>query len=58
MDEDRGSGDDGGSDALSGREKDVQSRGVPQPEQLPATVRLRKVTLASTERAQSRNRRV
>jgi len=40
VDEDRRSGEDGGSDALSGRE-DAHSRGVRQPDSLPATVRQR-----------------
>lgn len=41
MDEDRQSGDDGGSDALNGREQSAQPRSVRQPEPLPATVRQR-----------------
>lgn len=41
MDEDRRSGEVGGSDALSERKKDAQGPGVSQPEPLPATLRQR-----------------
>jgi len=41
VDEDRRSGEDGGSDALSGRKKDAQAPDVSQPEPLPATLRQR-----------------